>query len=134
MKEQDLGKVIDRIEKLEKAVFGDKKITKEEKKRKVVAISDIKFSLNERAFVKRYAIDKSGPKKFTLLLAFLAKGELEKSIKLNEIKKHWNKMKAKTLLGKFNMFYPNEAKTKGWIDPTKERGTYCLTNEWKDVL
>ena len=133
MKEQDLGKVMERIEKLEKAVFGDKKITKEGKKRKVVAISDINFSLNARAFVKRYAIDKSGPKKFTLLLAFLAKGELEKSIGLNEIKKYWNKNKAKTLLGKFNMFYPNEAKTKGWVDP-KEYGTYCLTNEWKDVL
>jgi len=133
MKEQDLGKVIERIEKLEKAVFGDKKITKEWKKRKVVAISDINFSLNARTFVKRYAIHKSGPKKFTLLLAFLTKGELEKSIGLNEIKKYWNKNKAKTLLGKFNMFYPNEAKTKGWVD-TKEYGTYCLTNEWKDVL
>lgn len=133
MKEQDLGKVIERIEKLEKAIFGDKKITKEGKKRKVVAISDINFSLNARAFVDRYAIDKSGPKKFTLLLAFLTKGELEKSIGLNEIKKYWNKNKAKTLLGKFNMFYPNEAKTKGWVD-SKEYGTYCLTNEWKDVL
>ena len=133
MKEQDLGKVIERIEKLEKAVFGDKKITKEGKKRKVVAISDINFSLNPRTFVNRYAIDKSGSKKFTLLLAFLTKGELEKSIGLNEIKKYWNKNKAKTLLGKFNMFYPNEAKTKGWVD-SKEYGTYCLTNEWKDVL
>lgn len=133
MKEQDLGKVIDRIEKLEKAIFGDKKITKEERKSKVIASPDINFSINERAFIKRYATNKSGPKKFTLLLAYLTKGELEKSIELNEIKKNWNKMKAKTLLGKFNMFYPNEAKTKGWID-SRKYGTYCLANEWENVL
>ena len=94
---------------------------------------NVDFSLNERAFVKRYTINKSGPKKFTLVLAYLAKGEVEKNIEIGEIKKHWGKMSAKNMLGKFNMFYPNDAKTRGWID-SKEYGAYNLTSEWKNVL
>ena len=94
---------------------------------------DVDFSLNERAFVKRYVVGKSGPKRFTLLLAYLSRGEINKNVELSEIKKHWNKMTAKTLLSRFNMFYPNEAKTRGWID-SKEYGSYNLTNEWKNVL
>lgn len=133
MTNENLAHIIARIEKLEKAVF--ESATKEKKlpaKTSDIKI-DIDFSINERAFVKRYATDKSGPKKFTLLLAYLAKGEIEKNIELSEIKKHWGKMTSKTLLGKFNMFYPNDAKTRGWID-SKEYGSYNLTNEWKAIV
>ena len=133
MTNENLAHIIARIEKLEKAVF--EPATKEKKlpaKTSDMKI-DIDFSINERAFVKRYATDKSGPKKFTLLLAYLAKGEIEKNIELSEIKKHWGKMTSKALLGKFNMFYPNDAKTRGWID-SKEYGSYNLTNEWKAIV
>lgn len=133
MTNEDLTHIIARLEKLEKAVFGsdvkEKKISQKISEVK----TDIDFSINERAFVKRYATDKSGPKKFTLLLAYLAKGEVDKNIELSEIKKHWGKMTSKTLLGKFNMFYPNDAKTRGWID-SKEYGSYNLTNEWGAIL
>jgi len=131
MTSENLTKIIERIEKLEKVVFGSgstkKAITK------TVRHDNISFSVNERAFVKRYATDKSGPKRFTLLLAYLVKGEVDKNIELSEIKKHWNKMSAKNMLGKFNMFYPNDAKNRGWID-SKEYGKYNLTAEWKDIL
>jgi hypothetical protein len=133
MTNDNLAHIIARLEKLEKAVF-----VPEMKKNKIspkisTTKADIDFSINERAFVKRYATDKSGPKKFTLLLAYLAKGEVNKNIELSEIKKHWGKMTSKTLLGKFNMFYPNDAKTRGWID-SKEYGNYNLTNEWKVII
>lgn len=132
MKSDNLAKIIARIEKLEKAVFGSnvkKNIMASER----ASVQDIDFSLNERAFVKRYVANKSGPKKFTLLLAYLSKGEINKNVELSEIRRHWNKMATKTLLGKFNRFYPNDAKTHGWID-SKEYGSYNLTNEWENVL
>ena len=133
MTNENLAHIIARLEKLEKAVFGsDVKENKISAKMSAVK-TDIDFSINERAFVKRYATDKSGPKKFTLLLAYLAKGEIDKNIELSEIKKHWGKMTSKALLGKFNMFYPNDAKTRGWID-SKEYGNYNLTNEWKVIV
>lgn len=133
MTTENLVQIINRLEKLEKAVFGSN--TKE--KKILTRVSHVKqdtdFSINERAFVNRYAANKSGPKKFTLLLAYFAKGEVNKNIELSEIKKRWEKMTTKTLLGKFNMFYPNDAKTRGWID-SKKHGIYNLTNAWKEVL
>lgn len=133
MTNENLAHIIARIEKLEQAVFE----TAIKEKKLPAKTSDIKmdidFSINERAFVKRYATDKSGPKKFTLLLAYLAKGEIEKNIELSEIKKYWGKMTSKALLGKFNMFYPNDAKTRGWVG-SKEYGSYNLTNEWKVIV
>ncbi len=129
----DLKQIFKRIEKLEKEVFdSDKKGEAIKEKRAALQKNNIDFSLNERAFIKRYASGKSGPKKFALLLTYLVKGDTEKDIKLSMIKKHWNKMTAKTLLGKFNRFYPNEAKTRGWVN-SKERGSYFLTNEWKNI-
>lgn len=132
MTTNNLTEIIKRIEKLEEAVFGDgKNKTKSASK---ILTHNIDFSINERAFVKRCAISKSGPKKFTLLLAYFAKGEVDKNIKLREIKEYWEKkMSAKNMLGKFNMFYPNDAKNHGWVD-SKEHGKYNLTNEWKNVL
>jgi uncharacterized protein YkuJ len=133
MTNENLAHIITRLEKLEKAVFGSDTKEKRVSAKTSDVKTDIDFSINERAFVKRYTTDKSGPKKFTLLLAYLAKGEIDKNIELSEIKKHWGKMTSKALLGKFNMFYPNDAKTRGWID-SKEYGNYNLTNEWKTIV
>ncbi len=131
MTNENLIEIIKRIDKLEKAVFGDGK--NKMKSASKISTRNIDFSINERAFVKRYAVDKSGPKKFTLLLAYFANGEVDKNFDLSDIKNHWNKMSAKNMLGKFNMFYPNDAKNRGWID-SKEYGKYNLTNEWNNVL
>jgi hypothetical protein len=131
MTNENLIEIIKRIDKLEEAVFGDGK--NKMKLASKISLRNIDFSINERAFVKRYAVDKSGPKKFTLLLAYFAKGEVDKNFDLSDIKNHWNKMSAKNMLGKFNMFYPNDAKNRGWID-SKEYGKYNLTNEWNNVL
>jgi hypothetical protein len=67
------------------------------------------------------------------LLAYLAKGKVGENISLSNIRKHWSKMEAKTLLGKFNLFYSNEAKTRGWVD-VGGHGIYKLTDEWEQVL
>lgn len=130
MSDENFARIIERIEKLEKAVFHSGSV---KKATPTASIHDVDFSINERAFVKRYRADKSGPKKFTLLLSYLAKGEIDKNVELSEIRKHWDKMSAKNMLGKFNMFYPNDAKNRGWIE-SKEYGKYNLTNEWKNIL
>jgi len=136
----DLTQVMDRLKNLEKrfvnlekAILGGTKIKKRIKLNQPTSTSDVDFSFNKKAFVKRYASDKSGPKKFTLLLAFLVRGSVDKEIEIGEILKHWSKMSAKNLLGKFNYFYPNNAQTQGWID-SKKRGSYNLMKEWKNVL
>ena len=133
MKNKELSKIISRIEKLEEAVFGNASTKKRKKKKQTISTStaDVDFSLDQRAFVKRYTASRSGPKKFTILLAYLADGKVDKNVELSEIRKRWNRMKS--LLGKFNMFYPNDAKNRGWVT-SKTYGNYSLTNEWQDVL
>ena len=130
------NQLIARVEKaekdiadLKKAVFGN---NRQKPKTKMSSHQEPDFSLNIRAFVKRYAAGKSGPKRFVLLLAYLTKGEVGVDIGLDKIGSEWKKMSAKNLMGKFNRFYPNEAKTQGWAD-SKAHGTYCLTNAWKEI-
>ena len=97
--------------------------------------TSVRFDLNERAFVKRYAKNISGgQRKFTLLLAFLAKGDTAKDVSLNDIEQVWNKTSSKTLLGmKFNRFFPTTAKEHGWVN-SRKRGFYNLERSWKDVF
>jgi hypothetical protein len=87
-----------------------------------------------RPFIKRYAKGMSGPKKFVLLLSRLAGGDAKKEVAIEEIQKHWNKMKAKSLLGlDFNNFYPANAKDNDWVE-SKKRGFYNLRPSWKDIF
>ena len=132
MTKEGMAQLIQRIELLEKIVFG-KGGSESKQEGGTTAPTELDFSLNERAFVRRFTAKKSGPKKFTLLLAYLAKGKVEENISLSDIKKRWNKMEAKTLLGKFNQFYSSEAKTRGWVD-VRGHGIYKLTKEWEQVL
>lgn len=129
--EKDLSQAIGRIEKLEKPVSAGGGPKKAKQKKVAAPTADLDFSLNERAFVKRYAAGKSGPKKFTILLAYLVRGKVDTDVQLSEIKKCWNKMKS--LIGDFNRSYTDRAKIQGWVD-SKEYGSYNLTSEWKKAL
>jgi hypothetical protein len=87
---------------------------------------DLDFGVNERAFVKTHARQLSEPKKFVLLLAYLAKGQAGKDVQLKDIENHWNKMTAPNLLdGNFNRFYTSSAKENGWVN-TKKQSAYFL--------
>jgi len=92
------------------------------------------FSMPIRAFIKKYSGRMSGPKKFTLMLAYLAKGNLDKEIMLTDIEDRWNRMTSKSLLGmKFNRFYSSQAKENDWVHASKQ-GSYHLRPNWKSIL
>ena len=133
MSKNNLTSLITRIEHLEAEVFGGKaNHTKGDIKTSAkTKNSKLDFSINIRAFVRKFIADKSGSKKFVLLLAYLTKGEIGKNVALGNVRKEWDKMSGKKLLGKFNRFYPNEAKTRGWVN-SKEYGTYCLADTWQE--
>jgi hypothetical protein len=92
----------------------------------------LSFSANVLAFMKRYAAGLSGPKKFTLLLAWMTKGNTSQEVASADIEKQWNKMKT-VLGGKFNGAYANRAKANGWVDGPKFR-IYTLCDSWKESL
>lgn len=130
MMTQNLKDVINRLDKLEQAIFGGLAGPVKKKQNPVVQSDELDFSMSSRAFIKRYSKGMSGPKKFTLLLAYLTKGDATKSIKLEEIKKHWSKG---LFSGKINSFYSTQAKSNDWIDSRKKE-EYSLRPSWKDIL
>lgn len=94
--------------------------------------ASLDFSMNERSFARRFASGLSGPEKFALLVAYLAKGKQENQVLLREVEKLWNRMKS-ILSGRFNRKYSNKAKEYGWVNSPKQ-GTYVLLPGWTEVL
>jgi hypothetical protein len=96
--------------------------------------NDIDYSKPLRPFVKRYGAGMSGPKKFTLVLAHLAGGDLSKNVSLDQVQRYWSRMTAKGLLGmKFNRFYSAKAKDNDWVN-TEKSGLYHLRPSWKEIF
>jgi hypothetical protein len=96
--------------------------------------TQVDLDVTLRAFVKKYATGMSGPKKFTLLLARLARGDLKAEIALSEIERSWNKMRSNSLMGmNFNRFYPVQAKTNDWVDSGR-KGFYKLRPSWRGIF
>jgi len=96
-------------------------------------MADVDFDTPFRAFVKRHAGDMNGARKFTLLVAYIAKGDVKKTVDLAEIKQHWNKVTAKGLLGmSFNPKYTSEAKEHDWVNASA--GAYVLRPNWKGIF
>jgi hypothetical protein len=100
--------------------------------RGVPANGDLDYSMPLRPFIKRHASKMSGPKKFILILAYLAKGNLKAGVKAESVQKEWNK--ATSLLGgKFNWFYTGAAKDNDWVE-SKKQGSYNLRPAWREIF
>lgn len=93
---------------------------------------ELDFNKPIRPFMKSYSKNLGGSKKFVLLVAWLAKGDLQKQIALSEIKKQWSQMTA-ILEMNFNLFFTGDAKDRDWVE-TKSKGLYNLRPTWRDVL
>jgi hypothetical protein len=93
--------------------------------------TNLSFSLNTLAFMKKHARSMSGSRKFTLLLAHLVQGKTGREILGDKITSTWNRMKS-VLGGAYNAAHATRAKAEGWVDSPK-RGHYALSNSWKEV-
>jgi hypothetical protein len=89
------------------------------------------FSSPVRFFMKKHATGMNGQQKFTLVIAYLAKGKTNAEVKLAEVRSTWSSMKG--ILGKFNTGYATWAKDAGWVDSTKPR-VYVLMSGWKGIV
>lgn len=96
------------------------------------AVSGVDLDLPVRPFMKRYGADKSGPKRFVLLLAHMTRGAAGARVHISDIQKLWNTMGG-LIGGDFNSAYPTRAKDGGWVDATKS-GEYSLLPRWTEVV
>ncbi len=93
---------------------------------------ELDFSLPLRPFIKRHGARASGPMKFAILVARMAKGDLKTEIALSEIERQWSKMK-QPMGGPFNGAHATRAKDHGWVDSPKH-GVYKLLGGWRGAL
>ena len=94
-------------------------------------VTNLSFSLNTLAFMKKHAKSMSGSRKFTLLLAHLVQGKTGQEISGKQIASAWNRMKS-VLGGAYNAVHATRAKAEGWINSPK-RGHYALSDSWKEA-
>lgn len=94
--------------------------------------AEVDFHLEARAFIKRYSQSMSGPKRLTLLVAWLAKGDPQIHVERAKASKQWNKMKA-LMGGPFNSAYETRARDNAWIGSPKS-GLYALLPAWKEIF
>lgn len=106
---------------------------KTSKNQQAKSAQSLNYGLNIRAFIKKYGSDLNGPQKFTLMIAYLAKGDSKKEVLLDNVTKAWNTMISKDLLGMtFNRAYTTWAKDNGWVDSPR-KGVYTLGPLWEEM-
>jgi hypothetical protein len=89
------------------------------------------FSMPIRPYVKKYSPGMNGTQKFTLLVAYLCKGDERKTISLAVIEKEWGRMTE--LLGKFNGAHSGRARNDDLV-ATEKTGFYKLRPSWKTIF
>lgn len=94
---------------------------------------DLDFGLSSRAFVRKYGgLAESGPKKFVLLLSWIAKGRTDSQIDAEALRREWAKVKG--LIGaEYQTMFATRARDNGWVDSPKH-GVFQLGRGWRDAL
>ncbi len=132
MDQKEINKqIFKRLEKLEYIVLKTKGKNKGRNKTRT-SFPKLDFNISQRAFIKKYGKGLSGPKKFALIVAYLANGKEGKEVSIGEIKKNWDKMTS-LLGGKFNTYYSTTAKDNNWAD-SKKYGIWFLTKDWQKIF
>lgn len=127
--EKEIAEIKERIERLEATVFG-----KKDEPVKDRSVDGLDFSLNQRAFIKKYSSGFNGQEFFILILAYLAGGKESVPIDLLQIKTTWKSCSG--IIGQpYASIFSTRAKENGWADAAKNtRGSYILGKPWKDIL
>lgn len=94
--------------------------------------TEFDYSMQPRAFFKKYAKGLSGTKVFVLMVAYFTNQQNVDIAFLGDIQKEWSKMKG-IIKNEFNSTYPVRAKEADWISSPKN-SFYSLRPNWKDIF
>ena len=111
----------------------DKDFSEIKNNRKIEKTEKIDFSINERAFFKKYSKDiSSGPAIFTLMVAYIVKGKENSEISISDVQKLWKKVDG-IFTSKYASIYATRARGNDWVD-TKKSGMYILRPNWNQIF
>jgi hypothetical protein len=131
--EDQIKQILERLTKLEEKVFGDPSFTAPRNDDDCNS-NGFDFTLNDRPFMKRYAVGLNGQQSFVLICCYLAKGKESVPIGLEQIKKVWENCEG--ILGyPYRSTFSTRAKDIGWIDAVKDmKATFALRTSWREAL
>ena len=93
---------------------------------------EIDFSMQSRAFFKKYAKGFSGTKVFVLMVAYFMNQQKSDMAPLADIQKEWSKIKG-IIKYKYSSAYTVRAKESDWVDSPKS-SFYSLRPNWKNIF
>lgn len=93
---------------------------------------EIDFSMQSRAFFKKYAKGLSGTKLFVLMVAYFVNQNGSEVVALSDIQKEWSKMMG-IVKYKFATTFAMRAKENDWLSSPKS-SFYSLRPNWKDIF
>ncbi len=126
-----LKDILDRLTRLEEVVFGNKE--KPDSKLKIPNKKGrLDFSLNERAFLKKYFFKFNGQQTFALICAALSKGKTDTPINLSGIKKTWKNCQG-IIKYPYSSIYSTRAKENNWVVPGN-KATYSIRPSWIEIF
>jgi hypothetical protein len=94
---------------------------------------DLDYTLAERAFFKKYVGALSGPKKFVLAVAYLAKGEEGLDVELTAVRELWKSVEG-VMGGACRGMYKTRAVESPWIHLKSKEGKVSLRMGWAGAL
>ena len=93
---------------------------------------EIDFTMQSRAFFKKYTKGLSGPKAFVLMVAYFTNQQDSEVVSFGDIQKEWSKM-TQIIKPKLSTTFALRAKESNWIDSPKN-AFYSLRPTWKDIF
>ncbi len=93
---------------------------------------EIDFSMQSRAFFKKYTKGLSGPKVFVLMVAYFTNQQDTAIVSFGDIQKEWSKM-TQIIKPKLSTTFALRAKESNWIDSPKN-AFYSLRPNWRDIF
>ncbi|MFA6554339.1 MAG: hypothetical protein WCS89_02410 [Candidatus Paceibacterota bacterium] len=92
----------------------------------------VDFSMQSRAFFKKYAKGMSGTKVFVLMIAYFVNKNKVDTVSYSDIQKEWSKMTV-IIKHKPSTTFAVRAKESDWISSPKN-SLYSLRPTWKDIF
>ncbi len=93
---------------------------------------EIDFSMQSRAFFKKYAKGLSATEIFVLMVAYFMNQQGGDMASLGDIQKEWSKMKG-VIKYKFSTGFTVRAKERDWVSSPKN-SFYSIRPNWKEIF
>ena len=100
-------------------------------------LGNIDFDADIKAFIKKHVKGKrvSGQQIFTIVLAYLCAGQVDKDVSVADIRSIWSKNSSNFQTKEYQSVFSSRAREAGWVKVSEyQKMSYKLTESWRAAL